>query len=410
MNVFYDGSWIKQWQDARAAGRFSRVDMDSDEFRKLEEIHRLYRADKAFEQDCIGLWPKLPRHRNIQVYENWLKELYCHLRYHIGLFTYKPDAARWLDKRKNPKPPKAPEDPEQLDRLQLFIWDPRTSIALFLSSIWFDNGWQNKRDWCRDAPLLISFYVDFLLRVGFHAEEAGIQELESARALLDSARTELPQTLVIARALRCSVSRGLKELWADQHGASSAQPTAQSSVPQNWAELAFDDAAWFKPDPGAMPLISLLGPTTLPLTHTLGLVETSTRRIVSILPPKSSTSGRNNGVDEELAHHLGQVILAPWGLPPDDCSHIMPPTTSMRHGSHGPTCHNPNRGAITVLVEPPVLNALIVGMGLSATFAQIIPHASEESERDHYWFVEDVHQVIPSYYIDEPAPPSPELL
>ncbi|KZT29478.1 hypothetical protein NEOLEDRAFT_1175161 [Neolentinus lepideus HHB14362 ss-1] len=412
MNVYDDGSWVRQWDEAVAQGRFSNRRLDSN-FSKLEMIERLYSADKAFARDCV--WPPLPRAPQLTDYEDSLYELYCQFRYHIGILTFKPDARRYLenpDSVRYPKPNPWRRPLYQDEYLLNFISKPYTTIRLFLTLCFYDsvNGWHLKAAWCRYAPQLISFYVDFLLRVRFYDDEEDIQQLISVRGLLEQAKIELPRTLTIARVLPCPVANGLAILWPNPKRSILyflAELTSQGSETLDWAEQHFGGLESWNTDLGAIPLVSLLGPTALPLTHTISLAETSTRRIACILRPGSPVPQQSHPVEEELVRHLGRVILKPWGRPRDRRSCLLEPSVEDRNVQGGSArYHDPNIDNITVLMEASVLDSLIVGMGISGTFVQIMPHGRSEDKEGRYWFVENIQDILPSFYIDVPPPRS----
>ena len=167
-------------------------------------------------------------------------------------------------------------------------------------------------------------------------------------------------------------------------------------------------------------LTALLGPTNLPLTHTTGIFEASMRRILDLVPPLSDTGAEESapdspasGVEDELYRRFGKIVLGPWiGW---DCGKetiLDKPVILSR--SRGPvktegegdqvaeSAHDPYKDNITVLVEPAILKTMIVGVGVSANWAQIA-RADEEGNPvgggREMWYMEQVTQVIPSFYL-----------
>jgi hypothetical protein len=209
-------------------------------------------------------------------------------------------------------------------------------------------------------------------------------------------------------------------------------------------------------------LISLLGPSVFPLTHTTGIVECSTRRISAVYPPLSSPgssadtpslSGQTNsriaaratddseefewaasasGVEAELDKRLAKVVLEPWGREEGDISG--PEIWSTSRGpvvdpksSDGVTAsatdtstglkmrkpHNPLTDNITLLVEPSLVEtlSLVPGLGLGAMWIEIARQEAEaevsgdlSGEDDPvkypkgFWYHEDVTGIFPSFY------------
>ena len=169
---------------------------------------------------------------------------------------------------------------------------------------------------------------------------------------------------------------------------------------------------------GPLPtLTTLLGPTSLPLTHTTGIFEGSMRKLVDLIPPSSvensTVDSSASGVEEELDRRFGKIILGPWiGW---DCGKetiLDKPTILPR--SRGPVktenkndqgvenAHDPYKDNITVLVDPAILEIMIVGVGIAGNWVQIT-RADEDGNpvgggRD-MWYMEQVTQVIPSFYL-----------
>ncbi|KAJ3542780.1 hypothetical protein NMY22_g3388 [Coprinellus aureogranulatus] len=81
--------------------------------------------------------------------------------------------------------------------------------------------------------------------------------------------------------------------------------------------------------------------------------------------------------------------------------------------------HNPRDDPITVLVDPPVFEKLVPGMGLAGTWVEIVRQSSQlEDSRSmsgppskkrkvvregstNLWYLEDLMMVIPSYWTPE---------
>ncbi|TFY67899.1 hypothetical protein EVG20_g3757, partial [Dentipellis fragilis] len=210
--------------------------------------------------------------------------------------------------------------------------------------------------------------------------------------------------------------------WGD--AANTATPVAWNA---DWGdgdgngESAEEMAAWNRPPP---TLVGLLGPTALPLTHEPGVVEWSTRRVVSLhppLPPRLPGSGAD-AVEEALERHFGRVVFAPWpGWDKHEKSDIRKPVipnTSKGavvaeedaerevEAKGGVRPHNPFKDEITVLVMPEIVDLLSVGMGLGAYWIEIVRQEGVSSgskkgkkkERPRYWYIEQVMHIMPSYY------------
>jgi hypothetical protein len=157
-------------------------------------------------------------------------------------------------------------------------------------------------------------------------------------------------------------------------------------------------------------LMSILGPTTIPLTHSIQLVEKSTRRIVSIVPP--------NPDDKGIGRILGTVLFAPWKNPTER-STILPPEllSALPEGS----TFDMARDEIKVFVLPKTIEVLRVGMGLHAVFVQVTENEpgreavkekksksrskgkskAKGSDDRQWWYMEFLYEVVPSFWTEE---------
>jgi len=144
------------------------------------------------------------------------------------------------------------------------------------------------------------------------------------------------------------------------------------------------------------------------------------RKIVDLIPPSSAAGAESSTVDspasaveEKLYMTFGKIVLGPWiGW---DCGKetiLDKPTILSR--SRGPVktkgenspgtenAHDPYKDNITVLVAPAVLETMIIGVGIAGNWVQIV-RADEDGNpidggRD-IWYMEQVTQVIPSFYL-----------
>lgn len=226
---------------------------------------------------------------------------------------------------------------------------------------------------------------------------------------------------------------------SDEYNPTSFTP-AKEEESDPWAEVV---ANWGPSK--VQSLTAFLGPTTLPLTHTAGVVEWSVRRVKSFAPPpppntvqKSPVSNEEDAdaVDIELERQLAKVVLEPW-LGWDKAGDEMPHLSKPRilESSKGPVVadndvastdnaatsapttneikpHDPSKDDITIFVEPKVLDALSVGLGIGATWVQMAREqdfaegAQKKKKKkskskkipQRYWYVEEVILVLPSYH------------
>lgn len=205
----------------------------------------------------------------------------------------------------------------------------------------------------------------------------------------------------------------------------------------NSAPLSFapevTEPSWLSPPPS---LTSLLGPTALSLTHTTGIVESSTRRIKAIHPPpiaKAKIKGDSaEMVEDELERRFARIVMCPWGR--EECDI---PNPSIRKTSRGTVVmpngdiegsgpgkpHNPYKDDIVLVVEPAMVDKLSLGMGLGGLWVQIVREevvadlASDQAETKprekrskkakgpldelsgNYWYLEELMGIFPSYFM-----------
>ncbi|EIW76399.1 hypothetical protein CONPUDRAFT_84977 [Coniophora puteana RWD-64-598 SS2] len=276
-----------------------------------------------------------------------------------------------------------------------------------------------------------------------------------------------------------------------------------------WDQPVVDD--WTAPDE-LNTLFHLLGPTALPLTHTTGIVEYSTRRIVSLHPPvipagaspqaaaaAASSTANEDGqdasaptpglapaltqaerapgtsrrelcgaddpdrVEDALDTTFGKIVLEPWphalggdirepSIKPSSRGPVVlpahqralsaanlkmldaSPSAGAVAGAEGTGApantnkkpHDPYTSRIALLVEPPVLETLRVGMGIAAVFVQIArqedvlgtgappkPEGEKKKKKKKksganagppagsYWYLEDNIGILPGYYLND---------
>ena len=232
-----------------------------------------------------------------------------------------------------------------------------------------------------------------------------------------------------------------QQSWGDTPAPASTdggEGAAHALNPQIWdASTVEVQPTWDLEPPTLLPL---LGPTALPLTHTTGIVEQSTRRIVRVEPPRQPRLLAQNApaaeaVEEDLACHFARLILAPWErldkhtyeagtdvLPPSILSTSRGPVVIEEGEGEGgdvksvPGVHRPWKDEVAVLVDPTLTDILLVGMGIGAIWVEIVrdKEAEESSagaskkgkgkkkEVPKYWYMEQLVHQLPSFYIDKP--------
>ena len=318
----------------------------------------------------------------------------------------------------------------------------------------------------------MAFFLRYLIQSRVFPESEYKDRLECALSIVQLARSELPNSFDMGHALPDSFSRGCKEVWGSMHHmwpvtlVSTDESKAErqgwgdppSPIGGGWgtADGGGDEDGWglpaFAPTDGegaihqlapphwdsdapatwgavAPTLLPLLGVSTFPLTHTTGIVEHSTRRIVRVDPARAPRRLARNvlpaeAVEEDLACRFARLVLAPWerldGRKYEQGPDVLPPrilSTSRgvvvvedgkEEGESVDGVHHPWKNVIAVLVDPKLADILVAGMGLGATWVEIVrvegSYAVSEKgkgvnkEVPKYWYMEELVQQLPSFY------------
>jgi hypothetical protein len=330
------------------------------------------------------------------------------------------------------------------------------------------------------TPHLLRFFLKYLLRNQV-LPDTFEPSLTNALAVIDLASKELPLTSQISKAIPDMFAKGCQGCWGAQRESSSvvshtdkadsitSGPDTQTNKPTG----LFDDATFesilkadnlelIKEDPiptapntdpsaswDGVPvesdwasftlpsLLSILGPTVLPLTHAPGVVESSVRRITVITAPTPALGSHRDSrrdwiadpeaVEQDLAQRMYRITMEPWlrENSADADKHFVPRILKSSRGggigSSGMTLsemgdgvskvkpHDIFRDAITVLVDSAVGQILCVGMGLEGTWIQLARlenntevgdgGAVTEMQPDtRYWYLDALLTVLPSYW------------
>ncbi|EKM60003.1 uncharacterized protein PHACADRAFT_206218 [Phanerochaete carnosa HHB-10118-sp] len=98
----------------------------------------------------------------------------------------------------------------QENKKEAFLNDPEQTVKIFFSSHWRDKGYVHSKEKCKEGPILIAFFLRYLIRNRVFPEEEAA--LKRAAALCDRAKEELPATWTVAQTLPDRVSAGFEEL------------------------------------------------------------------------------------------------------------------------------------------------------------------------------------------------------
>ncbi|KAG2126825.1 hypothetical protein DEU56DRAFT_821869 [Suillus clintonianus] len=383
--------------------------------------------------------------------------------------------------------------------LETFLEDMEKSIKVFMSSYMRDRGliWSERNLFT--APTVLHFFLRFMQRNGvFAGFETHTENLNRAVAVAELAIKELPSTARVARVLPGMFDAACKECWGYKGSlsmyisatldsedecttdtpASSAVGAFEEALKADNAEIVSsdvvldslvakevlddtfgaDDGVNVSPPPVDDPwaaaitagqnttaswtdvkvdsLFTFLGPTQLPLTHTTGVVEFSTRKVKEIILPEAISSipdAPSTAVEQALGSRFARIVMEPWVRTPTDelLDIVRPVITSSSRGAvikdpfaddidvsdtHSPSdAYNPCRDDLTILIEPTSVDCFHVGLGLCGTWVQMArcedvessvtatdqdtPHVSKHP-RDCFWYLEDVVSIFPSFYTE----------
>ncbi|OSD04489.1 hypothetical protein PYCCODRAFT_1364032 [Trametes coccinea BRFM310] len=425
-----------------------------------------------------------------------------------------------------------------------FLNDPETAVKIFLSGYYRDRGMIFSEKYCRDGPILLNFFLNFLLRNRVFPESE--KDLRKAVAITEQAQKELPHSFVVSRTVPDEFSQGCEllfgtktrtNIWQDADQGTSGdegEPDAKRQkvdgpiaptvlqeaagfdkievvTPDTMAAMEQDaqevraganlnggeedpsemtwgtepapapdanapswgdmNAAWTAPEdpdiwdttPKSNPLGGFLGATALPLTHTTGIVERSTRRVKAITPPpphaavvgkKKARRGATQAedgpdaaaVERDLEGRFAKVVLIPWHewdlydkadvtkprILPESRGPVVKEEDEVVETEEGaPKPHNPFKDEITLLVEPATAEKLLVGIGIEATWIQLArtdPEAFLKADADaqqniqgapdsdagasgeptQYWYMEQTLAVLPSFHTEMVPLPTTE--
>ena len=173
-----------------------------------------------------------------------------------------------------------------------------------------------------------------------------------------------------------------------------------------------------------LTLANLLGDTAqlLSNTHTTGIVERSTRRVVRVVKPSEAKSksskvkhGDAEAAEAEIESKLAYVVLAPWKKVGN---HIASDVTLpvLQKSSRG-EAFDSSKDEIQVLLDPATCEKLPIGVGLTATWVQLARKAGDDEpgrrkkgapgkngEPTEWWYMEQFMATLVSFHTDRYYP------
>ncbi|KAI0638537.1 hypothetical protein C8Q77DRAFT_439030 [Trametes polyzona] len=342
-----------------------------------------------------------------------------------------------------------------------------------------NNAWQTRRDEegaesAESEPDAKRQKMETSAETAVLQEAAGSEEIEVVTP--DGVRAMEQDAKNVSVDVNREQAAGPAWTWGDDATDGNAAATASgegNAASQSWGDMnaewgAPDDPTIWDPTPKTNPLTALLGPTRLPLTHTTGVIERSTRRVKSVtLPAKAAPPlGKKRGtpgdaaeaVERDLEARFAQVALIPWHewdtydkadvtkprILPDSRGPVVEdqtppasdsaPAVDAQQNVPGWPPHNPFEDEITLLVEPSTAATLLLGTGIEATWVQLarvdpnVPFEADDTETVYgarktrkggpgepvapskFWYMEQVLSVLPSFHTEMvPLPTTEEV-
>jgi len=309
------------------------------------------------------------------------------------------------------------------EKLSTFVNDPETVFKAFLSSHMWSSGlvWTDQH--LDTAPRLLSFFAKFLIRNKVMVTRE--QALNRSLDVILIALKELPLTSKLSKACPDKFSVCCAGSWNNTNEpkavilnmGDNAGPDISSTSLQDLALNDQDD--WYSTDtnnlsqyPGATA--SLID------THMPGLVEMSTRRIKSIVPPSEldavSTAAENpraEDIEADLNQHFAKIILSPWAnWDTKEYPEFATPKIVGGLDQKDLAIHDPLKDDIVLLAEESLLESLSVGMGIAGRWVQLAKKATSninsqdqaeiKAQNATYWFMDAMKLVIPSFWVPTP--------
>ncbi|PBK67103.1 hypothetical protein ARMSODRAFT_1021063 [Armillaria solidipes] len=371
------------------------------------------------------------------------------------------------------EPPKEDEEDDDVsgannDEKLNFFENPTKSITMFLSSYMINQGFHLDDDKLKNIPRVLGFFVKYLIVNNVWPECKA--SLDRSQSIIDLASQELICTSKISKALPDVLNYAFRDYWninpdvfygdpvpnddSDTETPDAKRPKVdpeaaaefeQSLKDANLSDLikpedmdalmeeaivAEESGGWGSESWSRPGLMALLGPTALPVTHTTGIVEQSTRRISDIIPPPKDVPAlahakepNPEAVEAGLERRFTKVVLSPWlgsktgsdeptisslskgpVFGKDDILGDAPPS--------GPKPHNPWKDNITIFVGENATKELRVGMGLGGSWIQMARQqdfGSQDDKKkkkkkgkksdDRFWYMCSLMTVLTSYHL-----------
>ncbi|KAF8166991.1 hypothetical protein BJ912DRAFT_1001882 [Pholiota molesta] len=366
--------------------------------------------------------------------------------------------------------------------LARFFDSPEKSIRVFMSSYAREQGyiWSDVNLTC--MPRVLYFFINFLLRSKVLPESE--RSLRRAVEVIQTAQIELPNTASLAKILPDRFSRACNVSWGKKAepyklpedifdaGQDASEPKVEESKPDLpipskqdsgwgqeidtvWNSATDSETPWGSSNdsnvwnavetdaaeptsgwilPNDEKLSEELGLTALPSTHRTGIVETSMRRVKTIVgpnanpPPKppqaeGSSAPDPEAVEIDLDSKFTKVVLSPMPMDWDGGKYSVYSRPAILKTSQGavvdpgvpvpegttPKPHDPLNDDITLLIESDVAHVELLreGMLLGGIWVQIVRQGEAAKKKKKgkskksapvYWYVDELAIIAPSFW------------
>ncbi|KAJ7263898.1 hypothetical protein C8J57DRAFT_1470649 [Mycena rebaudengoi] len=490
--------WWEEWEDEKLAGR--TYNPNSAPVERFHQAAADFQRLRTFPASLQELWDHFRRFAGVL---ESVKATYAEEHENTSKFLLGKEQSRL------PKP--KTEDVQKIAEISplkkennagIFLRDPELAVRVFLSSYMKAKGLIWKERFLVYAPHLLRFFVTYLLQNSVLPDHS--RSLNTAMEVIDYAAKELLCTVKISAALPDGFAVACRSQWGrradgcvvvDEDDAEpdakrvkldveSEPPAADADMSSTWGSGGWGSGQWGAQSPdtifpaypattnlpsdespantptkldswaptGIPSLLSLFGPTALPLTHVPGLVEWSVRRIASIIAPEAICSHDENcecceatmdpdsspvpdpdcdvpstpapdAVERSITRHMAHVEMVPWPAWDGDAEAGQPrllrgargevvgdtvDDAGVYEGADGGVEHDVLVDNITLLLDPAAAETLCVGMGLGGTWVQLAQVGGETKlkkekskgtvQKTRYWYLEEFVVVLPSYW------------
>ncbi|KAI0832784.1 hypothetical protein BC628DRAFT_1407181 [Trametes gibbosa] len=229
-------------------------------------------------------------------------------------------------------------------KMDRFLNDPEAAVKIFLTGYYRDRGMSFSEKMCRDGPILLAFFLNFLIRNRVFPESE--KDLRKAVAVTEQAKKELPQSFVISRAIPDDFSRGCEmifgtmtnsDAWRTQGDAASGDEDERDAKRQKTENV--EETAILQQAAGATKIEVITPETVREMEQDAAevVVDTAPTNIQDTSTAEAGGWGAAPADDNATAAPSWGEMNAEWGAPQDPSIWDTTPKTNAVHAYLGPT-------------------------------------------------------------------------